>query len=70
MKIAIGIFLVLGVAITLIAFTLNPFSKRTGLLIMSLGIIASFTVRLVVGIPIVGIGVLFLIIHFIYHHYC
>jgi len=70
MKKAIIIFLVAGVIIALITFTVNPFRKRTGLLIVFLGIITSFTIRLMIGLSMVGIGILLLIIQFIYHRYC
>jgi len=59
-----------GMAIAVATFTINPFRKRAGVLIVLLGIIASFTLRLMIGLPMVGIGVLLLVIHFIYHRYC
>lgn len=70
MRIAIRIFLVLGVIIALITFTINPFRKRAGMIIIFLGIVASFAVRLMLGIPMVIIGALFLLIHFLYHRCC
>ncbi|MEW5802572.1 MAG: hypothetical protein AB1847_10785 [bacterium] len=70
MRLVIRILLALGVVITMVTFPLNPFSKRTGLLIILLGIVAGLTEGLMIGIPMVGIGSLLMIIWFLYHHKC
>lgn len=67
---AITIFMIIGVVIALITFTLNPFRKRAGLLIMLLGVLSSLTIRLMIGLSMVGVGVMLLIIQFVYHKYC
>lgn len=65
MKIAVLLLMVLGVVIAAITFILDPFKKITGLIIVFLGIVAGFSVRVMIGVPVVGIGALLLFIQFL-----
>jgi hypothetical protein len=66
----IRILLVVGIFATIISFTANPFSKKPGLLIVVLGIIAGFIEGPIIGVPLMIMGALLLLIYFLYHYHC
>lgn len=70
MCIIIRIFLALGVLGNVVFFTINPFSKKIGLNVILLGIVAAFAEGIVLGLPLIGIGILLLVIQCIYERCC
>ncbi|MEW6379681.1 MAG: hypothetical protein AB1611_08730 [bacterium] len=70
MGMVIRIFLGLGVLGNIAYFTVKPFSKKVGLIIILMGIIAGLAEGFVIGLPMIGIGVLLLLIQLIYQRCC
>lgn len=70
MGIVIRLFLGLGVLGDIVFFTVKPFSKKVGLIIILLGIVACLAEGVVIGLPMIGIGILLLLIQLIYHRCC